>query len=76
MEQSPAVVKLENEVKHLKDLVKTLDARAGPNIVDDADTSEQSEIDSNIEQIEHEVEQIDEQFSGNHVFTTNVSHGK
>lgn len=61
---------MENELEHSKNIIKILDERAGPNIVDDDDTCDESE---NEVLVEHEVSQIDEQFSGHHIYTTNVS---
>lgn len=57
-------------MEHSKNIIKILEERVGPNIVDDDETADESE---NEEPVEHEVSQIDEQFSGHHIYTTNVS---
>lgn len=69
-ERDEIIVKLEKELEHSKNVIKILDERAGPSIVDDDDTVDESD---NEVLIEHEVPQIDEQFSGHHIYTTNVS---
>lgn len=69
-ELKEAVIKLENELKHSKNVIQKLDARAGPMRIDDTDSSNESDICPNVD---HESEQIDSVFSGAYIFTTNVS---
>lgn len=64
------IIKIEKELEHSKNMIKILEERAGPIIVDDDDTCNESEDEV---PVEHEVSQIDEQFSGHHIYTTNVS---
>lgn len=69
-ETDDIIVKLEKELEHSKNIIKILDERAGPSVVDDDDLFDESE---NEVIVEHEVSQNDEQFSSHHIYTTNVS---
>lgn len=65
------IVKLENELKNSKKVIKVLEDRAGPSRIPDTDTS--SEDSATVHQVTAETQQIDEAFSGYHIFTTDVS---
>lgn len=65
------IVKLEKELKHCKNIIEVLEERAGPSRIPDTETS--SEDDEIVHRVTAETQQIDEAFSGYHIFTTDVS---